>query len=124
MNESIKNDAQSESVQKILGAVGLAARARKCLTGTEICVDYMRAGKGKLLVIASDISDNTKKKLVKTALFHKIPYAEPRIDKGSLAKAVGKKSDAAAVLIIDSGFVKIIENLNVEIHTTDTEVLL
>lgn len=124
MNDCLNKDSQNELAKKILGAVGLAARARKCFTGTEICVDYMRAGKGKLLVVASDISENTRKKLVKTAVFHKIPYTEPGIDKGSLANAVGKKSDAAAILIIDSGFVKIIENLNVEIHTTDTEVLL
>lgn len=124
MKDCIDKDSQSEISKKILGAVGLAARARKCFTGTEICVDYMRAGKGKLLVVASDISENTRKKLVKTAVFHKIPYMEPGIDKGSLANAAGKKSDTAAVLINDSGFVKIIEKLDVEIHTTDTEVLL
>lgn len=124
MNKDVNNNISGETEKRILGAVGLAARARKCQTGTEICVDYMRAGKGKLLVVASDISDNTKKKLVKTAVFHKIPYTEPGIDKGSLANAVGKKSDAAAVLLMDGGFVKIIENLGVEIHITDTEVLL
>lgn len=124
MNGFSNTELNNELEKKLLGAVGLAARARKCITGTEICVDYMRAGKGKLLVVASDISENTRKKLVKTAVFHKIPYTEPGIDKGSLAKAAGKKSDAAAVLINDSGFVKIIENLNVEIHITDTEVLL
>ena len=124
MNSFVNKDFTDENSKKLLGAVGLAARARKCLTGTDICIDYMRAGKGKLLVIASDISENTMKKLVKTAVFHKIPYTEPGIDKGSLAKAVGKKSDAAAVLLTAGGFVKIIENLGVEIHITDTEVLL
>lgn len=114
---------ENETVNKTLGAIGLAAKARKLITGTELCVDYMRAGKGKLLIVASDISDNTRKKLIKTASFHQIPYAVPGVDKGSLAHAVGKKSDAAAVLLNDSGFVKIIENLKVEIHITDTEVL-
>ena len=124
MNSFEIKDLTDEIGKKLLGAVGLAARARKCLTGTEICVDYMRAGKGKLLVVASDVSANTKKLLIKTAVFHKIPYTEPGVDKEKLAHAVGKKSNAAAVLVTDSGFVKIIENLNVEIHTTDTEVLL
>ena len=109
--------------QRILGAVGLASKARKCMTGTDICVELMRADKGKLLLVADNISDNTRKKLVKTAVFHKIPYADTGIDKGELAKAAGKKSDAAAVLFTDSGFVKIIENLGVKIHITDTEVL-
>ena len=121
---NMSKDMTNEITAKISGAVGLAARARKCVTGTEICVEYMRAGKGKLLVIAQDISDNTRKKLVKTAVYHKIPYTEPNIDKSSLANSVGKKSDTSAVLLCDSGFVKIIENLGVKIHITDTEVLL
>lgn len=124
MTDHNKITADSGVSQKILGAVGLAARARKCLTGTDICVDYMRLGKGKLLIVASDISENTRKKLVKTAVYHKIPYILTDIDKGELAHAAGKKSNAAAVLINDSGFVKIIKNLNVKILTTDTEVLV
>lgn len=114
---------ENEVIKKTLGAIGLAAKVRKLMAGTELCVDYMRSGKGKLLIVASDISQNTRKKLVKTASFHKIPYTEPGVEKGSLAHAVGKKSDAACVLLNDSGFAKIIENLNVEIHITDTEVL-
>ncbi len=108
---------------KLFGAVGLAAKARKCLIGTEICVESMRANKGKLLLVASDISDNTKKKLVKTAIFHKIPYAFVNCSKGELAHAAGKMSDAAAILFNDEGFAKIIEKLDIEIHITDTEVL-
>lgn len=108
---------------KILGAVGLASKARKCLIGTDLCVESMRANKGKLLLVASDISEGTKKKLVKTAVFHKIPYTLISCSKGELAHAAGKKSDAAAILLNDEGFAKIIEKLGIEIHITDTEVL-
>ena len=113
----------TEVKKKILGAVGLASKARKCITGTELCVEYMRANKGKLLIVAEDVSDNTGKKLLKTASFHKIPYITVELPKAELASSAGKKSDAAAVLFTDEGFVKIIENLGIEIHTTDTEVL-
>ena len=109
--------------EKILGAVGLATRARKCFIGTELCVESMRANKGKLLLVASDISDNTKKKLVKTALFHKIPHIFVDSGKAQLAHAAGKTSDCAAILLTDDGFVKIIKKLGVKIHITDTEVL-
>lgn len=111
------------SVSRLLGAVGLATRARKCIVGTELCVETMRKDKGCLLIVASGISDNTRKKLVKTAVFHKIPYTETEVDKGSLACAVGKKADVAAVLLTDSGFAEIIKKLGTEIHITDTEVL-
>lgn len=118
----ISGDSQNTE-NKLLGAVGLAARARKCIVGTEICVETMRKNKGFLLVVAGGISENTEKKLVKTAIFHKIPYTKINAEKDELARAVGKKSNAAAVLIIDNGFVNIIKKLGIEIHTTDTEVL-
>lgn len=109
--------------QKLLGAIGLAARARKCIVGTTLCVESMRAEKGELLICGSDVSDNTKSKLVKTAVFHKIPYILPDVKKEDLSRFAGKKSDTAAILLTDGGFVKIIEKLGIEIHTTDTEVL-
>ena len=112
-----------EKSKKLLGAVGLAARARKLISGSEMCVETMRAGKGKLLIIASDVSENTRNKLVKTALFHKTPYMLADIDKAQLSNAAGKLSDSAAIIMMDEGFVKIIEKLGAEIYTTDTEVL-
>ena len=118
------NIPQKNAVQeKILGAVGLAAKARKLTTGTEMCVEYMRAGKGKLLIAASDISENTRKKLVKTATYHKIPYMLSDIKKAHLSKAIGKISESSAILLTDEGFVKIIQKLGQKIYTTDTEVL-
>lgn len=113
----------NEKSKKLLGAVGLAARARKLISGSEMCVETMRVGKGKLLIIASDVSENTRSKLVKTALFHKIPYMLADIDKAQLSNAAGKLSDSAAIILMDEGFVKIIEKLGAEIYTTDTEVL-
>lgn len=109
--------------EKIWGAIGLATKARKCLIGTGLCVESMRANKGKLLLIASDVSDNTRKRLVKTAQFHKIPYTFVDSNKGQLSHIVGKSGDCAAILLTDDGFAKIIEKLDVKIHITDTEVL-
>ncbi len=109
--------------QKLLGAVGLAAKARKCVFGTTLCVETMRGDKGELLICASDVSENTRARLTKTARFHKIPYTIPGVTKEELTKFAGKKSDTAAILLTDKGFVKIIEKLGIEIHTTDTEVL-
>lgn len=109
--------------QKLLGAVGLATRARGCIIGTTLCVDTMRAGKGHLLLVAGDVSENTRKRLIKTAEFHKIPYAETTLEKQMLAHAAGKKADAASVLFTEPGFVKIVEKYGIKIHTTNTEVL-
>lgn len=109
--------------RKLLGAVGLAAKARRCVAGTQLCVETMRSDKGVLLAAARDISDNTKKRLFGAALAHRIPFVLPDVTKAELAHAAGKKADAAAVLFMDEGFVKIIDKLGMEIHTTNTEVL-
>lgn len=121
MAEKIESvNAKSE---KLFGAIGLALRARKCLVGTNMCVEEMRKGKGYLLIPANDISDNTKKRLLKTAAFHKIPCLISDVSKNELSQITGKKADTAAVLLTDKGFVQIIEKLGMEIHIIDTEVL-
>ena len=109
--------------EKILGAIGLALKARKCVTGTEMCVERIRTGRGTLLIVASDVSSNTYKRLTDAACAHKIPFVTADVSKRSLADIAGKKSDTAAVLFIDEGFANIIRKLDVEIHTTNTEVL-
>ncbi len=117
---------------KFFGAVGLAVRARGCLTGTELCVEAMRKNKGVLLAAACDISDNTKKRLFGTARSHGIAYTYLGVSKSELAHIAGKKSDTAAVLFTDCGFVKILDKLENPLtiytndnytHLTNTEVL-
>ncbi len=108
---------------RILGAVGLAVKARAALVGTTLSVERMRADKGELLITACDISENTRKRLVGTAEFHHIPYVLTELTKAELSHVAGKKSDTAAVLLTDKGFVKIVEKTGIKIHTTNTEVL-
>ena len=113
---------KDEVSERILGAVGLAVRARACVVGTTLSVEKMRADKGELLITACDISENTRKRLIGTAEYHHIAYVTTDIPKGTLAHATGKKSDTAAVLLTDKSFVKIVEKTGIRIHTTNTEV--
>ena len=91
-------------------------RSVRLLTG-------IRSGRGKLLVVANDASENTKDKLISTAKGYGVPQLIFDAGKADFAKLAGKKSDTAAFLITDGGFVKIIEKLGIEIHLTHTEVL-
>lgn len=102
-------------INKALGALGLARKAGKCTVGTDLIVDAMRKETGKLLVMASDISDATRKKLTDTASFHHIPYTAPDIPKAVLAARLGKKSELSAALVTDEGFAKMIRNTGVSI---------
>ncbi len=51
--------------------IGLAMKAGKMAWGTDMCIEKMKKGEAKLVIIAEDISDKTKDKLIKLAsLYH------------------------------------------------------
>ena len=111
-----------EIPQRILGAIGLARRAGKLLVGSEIVIDAMRRGTGKLVCVASDASAGTVKKLRDTAAFHRVPYLTLETDMASLAAMLGKKGNTASVLITEEGFVRIIRRYRTIDTDTITEV--
>ena len=53
-----------EGAKKLLGMLGFAARARKLVCGTDLCRDEIRRGKLQLVLVASDASQNTKKRII------------------------------------------------------------
>lgn len=115
-------EEMNEALGRIISAFGLALRAGKCSVGTEKCVEDMRAEKIKLLAVASDNSENTKKKLNDTSKYHNINILFLPCDKLTLAQKLGKKGEASCAGILDDGFVKIIEKLYGQVHTRHTEV--
>ena len=48
---------------KFLGMLGLAKRAGKVQTGEDICSKAVKSGVSKLIIVACDASDNTKKSI-------------------------------------------------------------
>jgi|SRR5690625_1933835 len=94
---------------KHLNIIGLAYRARKCSTGEDVIMNDIRTNKAKLVLIASDISWRTKKKITdKCDTFH-IPYIEVE-DRFILGNAIGK-SERVAIAILDNGFATKIQSL-------------
>lgn len=85
-----------------LNIVGLAFRARKCSTGEDTIINDIRNKKAKLVLIASDISESTRKKLTDKCNTFQIPYIEVE-DRSILGSAIGK-SERVAVAILDEGF--------------------
>ncbi len=59
---------------KIESYMGFAARARNLSTGYNTCVFMLEKGKLKLLVLAGDLSDNSKEKMIKAANQYGTPY--------------------------------------------------
>lgn len=96
---------------KILGLLGLSARAGKITFGTDACIEYVNKHKVKLLLIAEDASDRTKLKFNEIAEKMNIPiYELGSIDE--ISKSIGKKNKAI-IGITDVNFSKeIIKRIN------------
>ncbi len=94
---------------KILGLIGLAARARKICFGADSVEQEIKKKKVYLIVIANDASDRTKDKFEKLSKTYKIPIIiEGEIE--ILSKSIGK-SNKAVIGIQDSNLAKEIEKI-------------
>lgn len=83
-----------------IGTLGLARRARKCVSGDGVISSIQRA-KAKLVIISNDCGDNTKKKLLDKCNFYHVPYVF--MDEAALNTAIGTLN-RKAVAILDEGF--------------------
>lgn len=95
--------------EKLLGLLGLAARARKITTGEELVVKDVRSGKAKLVFIASDASNNSRKKIEDKCKYYNVEYHVVG-DRYQLGHAIGKEK-RVAIAILDSGFAKKMSSL-------------
>ncbi len=123
---------QTEGEKKLLGMLGLAARARKLLCGTElVCGDIRQnaaaaEGKGgkdksdrvRLVLIVSDASENTRKRIVNCCTYYGVPHEHIAVSGEIAAQAVGKnkgnRGERARVSVIgirDENFTKAIHTI-------------
>lgn len=94
---------------RILGSLGLCAKAGKLIYGTQMIVEAMQKGKRIFLVVeAMDTSDNTHKKITDKCKFYGVEKIRMDFDGAALGSAVGKSSSLAAVAITDEGFYKML----------------
>ena len=63
----------SDKEKKILSLLGLAARGRNLTGGENQVLDAIRTGTARLVIIAENASDNTKKKFTDKCEFYDIP---------------------------------------------------
>lgn len=88
-----------------LGVIGLAARARGIVIGTNNVLEAVRGRKAKLVLVASDVSDNTKKSLFDKTKYYSVDIEQIDITAEELGRAVGH-SNTAAVAFTDANFIK------------------
>jgi ribosomal protein L7Ae-like RNA K-turn-binding protein len=94
---------------KIYSFLGLAAKAGAVISGEDSCERAIRSKKVKLVVVADDAEDNTKKKFNNICRHQKIDIVFYGV-KNLLGKYIGK--DVRSVLTItDKGFAVHIKEL-------------
>lgn len=95
---------------KILGLMGLAAKARKICFGADSVELQIKKKKVSLVVIAKDSSDRTKDKFRNICEQYDIPIIiEGKIE--NLSKAIGK-SNKAIIGIEDSNLANEMQKIN------------
>ena len=87
---------------KVLSLIGLAMKAGRCTSGETMTENETKLGRARLVIVASDASDNTKKKFRDMCEFYKVPICFYG-DKDTLGHAMGKEF-RASLAILDKGF--------------------
>lgn len=96
-------------MNKILSMLSLAKRAGKLVSGEFLVEDSIRRKKSKLVVIASDASENTKKLFKNKCMFYGVDYFI-YASKEELGFSIGKFK-RASLSIEDENFASKIQSL-------------
>lgn len=88
--------------KKVLSLLGLATRSRNVVSGEFMTEKSVKSGTAKLVIVAEDASDNTKKEFRDMCTFYKVPCYFFGT-KEELGKSMGKEI-RASLSITDDGF--------------------
>ena len=98
---------------KIYSYLGICQKAGRMVSGEGACEKAIASGEGKLIIIAQDASDNTKKKFLNKAQYYNVPVYI-RGERDNISAAIGK-INRPTVVITDKGLSeKIIDLLLIE----------
>ncbi len=101
---------------KALSMISLATKAGKTASGEFSTEKEVKTGYAELVIVASDASDNTKKKFKNMCDFYEVPMYVYG-DKCTLGHAMGKEF-RASLAVTDLGFAKgIIKHIETEQNT-------
>lgn len=108
---SEKTDSRTPEISRLLGALGLCARARAILVGTDMICEALRGRvRPRLVIEAEDTSDGTHKKLNDKCNFYRTPIRRVPVSGAELAAAVGKGAVVAALAITDENLSHLVES--------------
>ena len=88
--------------RKTASLLSLCMKARKLAVGEQACEKALRSGDARLVLIAEDASEGTKKKFVNKAFYYNVPVVFCG-SRDEISKAIGKEN-RVVVAVTDSGF--------------------
>ncbi len=97
------------SKEKVLTMMGFGEKSKKIVSGEMGCRIAIQKKKAKLLIIAEDAAESTKKKFEELAIHHQVPqmfFGQKEI----LGAAIGKSS-RSLIVISDDSLAETIEQL-------------
>ena len=89
---------------RVLSLIGLATKAGKTVSGEFSTEKSVKTGKGLLVIVAEDASENTKKKFRNMCSFYEVPFYA-YADKESLGHHIGKEF-RASLAVTNEGLAK------------------
>ena len=102
--------SQKDPTTRLLAALGICKKAGGLVLGTPMVCDALASNKKPLLVlVASDNSENTDKRLRDKCSFYGVERLEVGIDGETLAHAVGKSAKLSALAITDVNLVRLVK---------------
>ena len=85
----------------VLRMIGLAAKAGKVVSGEFMTENAVKSKEAYLVIIAQDVSNNTRKKFGNMCSYYKVEMRE-YADKDALGHTIGKEF-RASLAVIDKG---------------------
>ncbi len=89
---------------RLLGTLGLARRAGKTVAGSDLVCKALRSGELSLVLLASDASDNTKKRITDKTTYYKVRLVMLEATVDMLGRSIGKAGSVSVVGVGDESF--------------------
>ena len=97
---------------KLLSSLGICMRAGAVIAGVPLICTALKKGGAvapKLVIEASDTSDNTHKRISDRCAYYGVRRVRLESDGTALAAAIGKSSSVAAVAVTDESLCRLAE---------------
>ena len=105
------NEDQTLLRRKLFSIISLSMRAGEVVTGEDGCVKAVQSGKAHLVLVATDASDNTRKKFSDKTSFYGIScYC--CFSKAEIESAIGKPNRATIAISCEKFAARIVDLLS------------